>query len=824
MRRTSWRADGVISPASLPSRSSSISSSITSPHSKYNRLYSAPAANPPPAYISQQGAYETIASSYNDKSSVDDEEPVQFSEGAVSQINAFLDYLLYNFLSTARSSTLAQIRPAVATVVRGRLAAQAIASGDEELSDLLDGAEDDDEIAVARKEKDPSTTWELEPVWKRTRLRIMVYVRLGDMEDDDEERYVEEEQLHNTQEASEHRFSQRSGLVSWAALIFLTAVLELIAERTVEDAVHFASARVSVSRPHLVYEDDDNSGTEPVEEPLMIKEQDVRKLGLSPTLGRIWRTWKKSTPKASPLIHSSVWRHSGRDHRLSQTVSDLSSSDGRRTARSTMSTNDDLREVDDQKQVDEVTALDDATRRASLLRGVGVRRSTSFMRFPIATPNAQNGSWKSRSRRPVQPMWPKRARSSSLPTPATGFWNPPPFSVEEAKVDAPVKKDEQAEASGEGEGDARAPVEENEKDMVAVKETGEDVNEDKTVVDEEQTIEDREEAPSPRVDTGAPTAASDDRSGGTFLEEPGSAITAEESDERDVAMTSEAQAQEEPAPQPQVSPEDDEYDPFRADLAPPPPRSTTSKTPSPSVSQLETPVETEPKPFDRAAPPPASEPHDQGTSAAMVAGAASTAILGSSAAQMRKKERSMDNVHEQHEVRTITPPVTPPNNQTASQTQDSTMVSPLKMNAVKPSDLEQQPSPSTHQATTSDSSSQYATPPRSPAVSPVTSSNAVKTQSNEMPTLRKKSSPPAAPPKPSSDPRRGPTGAGQALNKIITNGSASKESNTSAGSTSEKDFNSMVEGNETVKRSLTPRNLVELEVRHYLIFGMQSIY
>ena len=75
-------------------------------------------------------------------------------------------------------------------------------------------------------EKDRS--WDLELVWKRTRLRVMVYMRLGEMEDEDEQRYVKEEQLFH---GSERRFSQSSGLVSWAAAIFLTSVLEYVAGR-----------------------------------------------------------------------------------------------------------------------------------------------------------------------------------------------------------------------------------------------------------------------------------------------------------------------------------------------------------------------------------------------------------------------------------------------------------------------------------------------------------------------------------------------------------------------------------------------------------------
>lgn len=253
------------------------------------------AINPAPAYVAPLGASQVVSehlTSQRDPSSDEDDEEkldkddVQFTDQALSTINAFLDQLLFGFLSTARSTSLLALRPAVLEVLKHRLARDAISSAEEELEALLAGGDDEEEEGQNKTSED-SRKWDLELVWKRTRLRVMVYMRYGDMEDEDEQRYVREGELFH---GHERRFSQSSGLVSWAAAIFLTSVLEFVAEQTLQVAGQAAYTRAR-------RESKSQRSTSPVTKaksgPLTVDGIDVEKIALSPTLGRLWRTWRK---------------------------------------------------------------------------------------------------------------------------------------------------------------------------------------------------------------------------------------------------------------------------------------------------------------------------------------------------------------------------------------------------------------------------------------------------------------------------------------------------------------------------------------------------
>ncbi|KAK5108315.1 hypothetical protein LTR62_008411 [Meristemomyces frigidus] len=248
---------------------------------------------PAPAYVAPFGAKQVVTEhraatrppSSDNEDETTNKDDLQFSEPALVMINTFLDQLLFSFLSTARSTSLLALKPAVNDVLKSRLARDAIRSADEELHELLAGGDEDEENNAKQNGVEQRRKWDLELVWKRTRLRVMVYMRLGEMEDDDEERYVKEEELFH---GNEKRFSQSSGLVSWAAAIFLTAVLEYIAEQTLQAAGNAAYARVR--RQTLTGR---SMTPEEKEVPVLVEEHDVDKCALNPTLGRLWRTWRK---------------------------------------------------------------------------------------------------------------------------------------------------------------------------------------------------------------------------------------------------------------------------------------------------------------------------------------------------------------------------------------------------------------------------------------------------------------------------------------------------------------------------------------------------
>ena len=253
--------------------------------------------NPAPAYVAPFGASQVVSedltstrlppSGDDDDDEKLNKDDVQFTVPALALVNSFLDQLLYSFLSTARSTTLGALRPAVTEVLKHRLAREAIASAEEELAELLAGGDDEDETDTTHKAAEHGRRWDLELVWKRTRLRVMVYMRLGEMEDEDEQRYVKEDELFH---GAERRFSQTSGLVSWAAAIFLTSVLEHVAEQTLQVAGQAAYTRARrQSRTQRL------AGT-PVRtsDDLVVEEHDVEKVALNSTLGRLWRTWRKA--------------------------------------------------------------------------------------------------------------------------------------------------------------------------------------------------------------------------------------------------------------------------------------------------------------------------------------------------------------------------------------------------------------------------------------------------------------------------------------------------------------------------------------------------
>lgn len=250
--------------------------------------------NPAPAYVAPAGAAQVLGehrSTITGRSASDDEgdgvsgkEDITFAGPALAVVNQFLDQLLYSFLSTARSTSLAALRPAVTDVLKQRLAREAIASAEEELAELLAGGDEEEETDTIHRAAENDRRWDLELVWKRTRLRVMVYIRLGEMEDEDEQRYVRDEELFH---GSERRFSSTSGLVSWAAAIFLTSVLEYVAEQTLQVAGSAAHSRVRRSTR--------SEGAPPwTASNVVVEESDVEKVALNSTLGRLWRTWRKS--------------------------------------------------------------------------------------------------------------------------------------------------------------------------------------------------------------------------------------------------------------------------------------------------------------------------------------------------------------------------------------------------------------------------------------------------------------------------------------------------------------------------------------------------
>jgi hypothetical protein len=248
---------------------------------------------PPPAFIAASVASQIVTDHHNAQlgamAEADDEDAgiflvnALFSEQALCLLNAFLDHLLFAFLSTARSPALTAVRPSITEVLKPRLAREAMATADEELEGLLAG--DDDEELTINAGQD-AQSWDVERVWKRTRLRIMVYTRLGELEDEDEERYVQQERGLSMDDSDD----EDTGLVSWASAIFLTSVVEYIAEQTLLVSGQAAYARAAAKLKKLSQQDE---AEDQALERIVVEDFDVEKLALNSALGRLWRTWRK---------------------------------------------------------------------------------------------------------------------------------------------------------------------------------------------------------------------------------------------------------------------------------------------------------------------------------------------------------------------------------------------------------------------------------------------------------------------------------------------------------------------------------------------------
>jgi len=304
-------------------RSHSISSDRPSITSAYGGLLSPPlTVTPEPAFIAASAASQIVTNDHESKSdSWFDQHGIEpsgetalVSQGALRLVNRFLDQLLFNFLSISKSTSLASLRPAVGEVLKPKLAKDAINGADQELHEYLGGGEDE-ELMAFHNGLEPSGDWDLELVWKRTRLRCMVYSSLGDMEEEDEDLYTEQEQLDGPP-GSSNRFSGNSGVVSPAVAIFLTSILEFMGEQVLTVAGQAAYKRL---RSRLEREDREGTGQtteEDIAERVVVEDTDMERVALDRTLGRLWRGWKKRI--RSPTTSFSMVRSFSRESLASQ--------------------------------------------------------------------------------------------------------------------------------------------------------------------------------------------------------------------------------------------------------------------------------------------------------------------------------------------------------------------------------------------------------------------------------------------------------------------------------------------------------------------------
>jgi len=277
-------------------------------------LASPPPVDPEPAYIAASAASQIVTSDHQNQTEDWFEErgdkfgqaTAVVSPTSLALVNAFLDQLLFNFLASARSTSIASLRPAVSEVLKPRLAKDAINGADEELHEFLGGG-DEEELSAFHNGLEPKGVWDLNLIWRRTRLRCMVYTRLGDMEEEDEESFVERERLEERNEGH-RRLSRNFGIVSPAAAIFLTSILEFVGEQALIVAGEAAYTRAESQQARTVVDGTPRDSGQRVR----VEDTDMEKIALNTTLGRLWRSWKKRVRSPSTLGARAISRESAR--------------------------------------------------------------------------------------------------------------------------------------------------------------------------------------------------------------------------------------------------------------------------------------------------------------------------------------------------------------------------------------------------------------------------------------------------------------------------------------------------------------------------------
>ena len=261
-----------------------------------------PSVSPDPAYIALSAASQIVHTDRSDRGYLDgegskiDSDTAIVTTGAVALVNGFLDQLLYSFLASSRSTAIAALRPAIQEVLKPRLAKEAIQGADEELEGYMTGG-DTEELLSFHGGQSFRGDYDLNLIWRRTRLRCMVYTRLGDMEEEDEDAYLGQEE-ESTNEG-QRRLDRDIGSISPAAAIFLTSVLEFFGEHAMLLASEAAYNRCQTKRSRS-----DKSRA-------VVEEIDMEKLAFNGTLGRLWRSWKKRVRSSSLLSPrpASLGRH-----------------------------------------------------------------------------------------------------------------------------------------------------------------------------------------------------------------------------------------------------------------------------------------------------------------------------------------------------------------------------------------------------------------------------------------------------------------------------------------------------------------------------------
>ncbi|RBA18521.1 hypothetical protein FPRO05_10814 [Fusarium proliferatum] len=195
----------------------------------YSSMYPSSTVSPEASFISSSAASRVITKDYDSHAETWYEQHVTrpsretaiVSQEALTIVNNFLDQLLFSFLSSAQALTPSALRQAVTEVLNPKLAKYFINYADERLREHIRDVDEKD-YTQRRQGVNDSQEWDLELVWKLTRLRCMASSSLGDMKEEDENIYVEKLAISYD--------VQVQTIISPAAIIFMTSVIEYMGE------------------------------------------------------------------------------------------------------------------------------------------------------------------------------------------------------------------------------------------------------------------------------------------------------------------------------------------------------------------------------------------------------------------------------------------------------------------------------------------------------------------------------------------------------------------------------------------------------------------
>lgn len=279
-----------ISPRSSRSRAHSISSDRPSTVNHSSGNTPPTAVSPEASFIAASAAssivtndHDSHAAAWYDQNGLEpSQDPALVSNASLQLVNGFLDQLLFHILQVSKSLSLSALRPAVSEVLKPKLAKDAIANADEELREYFVGLDEDE---YAEPQNQQPHEWDLELAWKRMRLRCMIYSSVGDLEEEDEDMYIEQEHLQVG--AGQHM----DDIISPAVAIFLTSVVEYMGELTLTVAGQAAYQRIRAKSDKELKEGSLQPGDQA--DQIIVEEMDIERVALDRTLGRLWRGWKK---------------------------------------------------------------------------------------------------------------------------------------------------------------------------------------------------------------------------------------------------------------------------------------------------------------------------------------------------------------------------------------------------------------------------------------------------------------------------------------------------------------------------------------------------